>query len=91
LSKDQFITIRVSKEEKKLLKELAKDSNTTISKYILDNAKEKADLKNFLHNIEDNIQLSFFDQSIIKYCKICGEKLDNNSNYCTSCGSAAKR
>lgn len=88
MSKDQFVTIRVSSEEKKLLKELAKENDMTISKYILYTAKQTAAAKNFIKlSHTDSIQLSFFDKSKTKFCRICGSELTIDSSYCGCCGA----
>lgn len=88
MSKDQFITIRVSSQEKKLLKELAKKNDMTISKYILNAAKETAEAEKFIElNYTDNIQLSFFDKNKTKFCRVCGRGLVTQSIYCACCGA----
>ncbi|MEL7570262.1 MAG: DUF6290 family protein [Eubacteriaceae bacterium] len=88
MSKDQFITIRVSSEEKKLLRQLAKENDMTISKYILHTAKETAVAMNFIkENSADNTQLSFFDKNKTKFCRVCGSELTIDSGYCARCGT----
>jgi uncharacterized protein (DUF1778 family) len=86
VAKDQFVIIRVSNEEKELLKELAKESDMSISKYIIHTSKEKKAASNFKSTIERE-QLSFFDTSKISFCRICGHELTKDSLYCTCCGT----
>jgi uncharacterized membrane protein YvbJ len=86
VAKDQFVIIRVNSAEKELLKELAKESKMSVSKYILHTLKEKKAASNFKLNIQRE-QLSFFDSSKVSFCRICGHELTKDSLYCDRCGS----
>jgi uncharacterized protein (DUF1778 family) len=88
LSKDRFITIRASVEEKELLKKLSEENNMTISRYVLHAAKEKAAAEDFIRDADNNdCQISFFDAGKTKFCRICGNELTVDSVYCERCGA----